>query len=327
MNAKWEVKKLKTYKNSLATEPKDITKEDLESINCYSRRELCADELYIFSLILCDNEIDRDYERFSGDSLLKLAEMFKGKTGVFDHQATSKNQAARIYKTEVLENGEENSIGEAYMQLKAWAYMVKSGKNSDLILEIDAGIKKEVSVGCSVGRHVCSICGGSGCGHKKGGCYDEKLCYFTLEDPTDAYEWSFVAVPAQKNAGVTKGYKDSPAFLKEASLEKLFAASTDVILKRDMLMRMRGDYEQLCGLAGLGLKFKEKQKAELIKYMLLAGEADSKTIYSLADKLDISETEAFIRVYKEKAAKQYPVKSQLEAGCENENNASEFKLV
>ena len=35
------------------------------------------------------------------------------------------------------------------------------------------------------------------------------LCHTILSDITDAYEWSFVAVPAQRNAGVTKQYGGS----------------------------------------------------------------------------------------------------------------------
>ena len=34
-------------------------------------------------------------------------------------------------------------------------------------------------------------------------------CYVILDDVTDAYEWSFVAVPAQINAGVTKRFGNS----------------------------------------------------------------------------------------------------------------------
>ena len=45
-----------------------------------------------------------------------------------------------------------------------------------------------------------------GCDHEKGGEYGGKLCYHILDEPLDAYEWSFVAVPAQVNAGVTKRF-------------------------------------------------------------------------------------------------------------------------
>ena len=100
--------------------------------------------------------------------------------------------------------------GEVYCALRADAYMVRSPENQGLILEIDGGIKKEVSVGCSIGKKVCSICGAdrqeATCGHQPGKKYGGRLCYTLLEDPTDAYEWSFVAVPAQPAAGVTKSH-------------------------------------------------------------------------------------------------------------------------
>ena len=37
---------------------------------------------------------------------------------------------------------------------------------------------------------------------------DEGFCFLNLDDPSDAYELSFVAVPAQRNAGVTKAVND-----------------------------------------------------------------------------------------------------------------------
>ena len=40
------------------------TGEQLAKINRFSRRELSVEEVYVFSLLLCDNEVDRDYERF-----------------------------------------------------------------------------------------------------------------------------------------------------------------------------------------------------------------------------------------------------------------------
>ena len=45
-------------------------------------------------------------------------------------------------------------------------------------------------------------------GHIKGEKYDGKPCVGDLIDPTDAYEFSFVAVPSQRGAGVTKSAKN-----------------------------------------------------------------------------------------------------------------------
>ena len=177
-------------------------REDMVLINRLAREELTAEQVYTFSLRLCDNEIDRDWERFDQKALEGLRELFAGKSGIFDHHWSAQGQTARLYKTELCREEGRTAAGDPCLYLKGWAYMLRSEKNRELIDEIEAGIKKEVSVGCSVARRVCSICGEERCGHQGGRAYDGKLCFFTLQDPTDAYEWSFVAVPAQREAGV-----------------------------------------------------------------------------------------------------------------------------
>ena len=184
---------------------------DIELINKLTRRDFTENELYIFPVRLCDNEIDRDYERFSDTALEELKTLFIGKTGIFDHNPSAGNQVARVFDTEVAAANEKStSDGRPYKYLKAKAYMVRTAANKALIDEIDAGIKKEVSVSCSANKRICSVCGcdrrKSGCSHEKGKMYGEKLCHTILDGITDVYEWSFVAVPAQINAGVTKKY-------------------------------------------------------------------------------------------------------------------------
>ena len=185
--------------------------EELELISKFARKKLSSEELYTFSLVLCDNENDRDNERFTVSALYELAELFVGKTGIFDHNMRSADQTARIYAAEVVvDSSKKTSAGEDYNYIKAKAYMVRTDKNKDLIAEIDAGIKKETSVGCCVKTIRCSICGKKikteGCEHQKGKVYGGKLCSYLLSDAADAYEWSFVAVPAQRNAGVIKSF-------------------------------------------------------------------------------------------------------------------------
>ncbi|MBR3588281.1 MAG: hypothetical protein IKL16_01835 [Clostridia bacterium] len=177
-----------------------LTEEELAKINKYSLTELTEKDIFAFNVILCDNEIDRDFECFDRDALEKLAELFVGKTGILNHEMKAENQVARIYSAEV-------ETEDTHSRLKARAYMLRSEKNSSLIDEICAGIKKEVSVNVAVSEIVCSVCGEdvkhSHCEHIKG-----KDCYHILKNPTDAYEWSFVAVPAQKNAGTVKSFAE-----------------------------------------------------------------------------------------------------------------------
>ncbi len=195
--------------NTKTLTPFEATEKDMAKINSYSRRKLNPEEIYTFSMILCANDVDRDCEAFTKEALDKMSKLFEGTTGIQDHKAYSKNQIARIYKTSVIKTNEKTMYGEDKYLLKAWAYMVKSENNKDLILKIDAGIVKEVSVCCNIKQKICSICGekyDGSCNHVLGKKYGDSLCYVKLKEPCDAYEWSFVAVPAQPEAGVVKHF-------------------------------------------------------------------------------------------------------------------------
>lgn len=187
-----------------------ISDAELALVNQHSLKELKAEDVFTFKVAMCDNEIDRDFEVFPLSSLKRLADLYVGKTVISNHRALAENQVARIYSTEVVGGDKQASTSEQYSQLVAHCYMVRTDSNKDLITEIESGIKKEVSVGCRIGSAVCSICGVDNrktwCEHYNGKTYDGQQCYFRLENPTDAYELSFVAIPAQPKAGVTKSY-------------------------------------------------------------------------------------------------------------------------
>ena len=222
------------------------TAAQLEAINAQARAKMTAEQVYVFSLRLCDDQIDRDGERFDTAALPALAEMFIGKTGIVDHKWSSDSQVARIFSAEVVR---EDSVS----YIKAWAYIRRGGNADEVIADIEAGIKKEVSVGCSMGRSVCSICGGDYgvCGHQKGEYYDGQLCCAILQEPMDAYEFSFVAVPAQREAGVLKGM-GSKRCLKELAEE--FGAQSE--------------YRALYKQAQLGIVYEKLLQDEVVRLCL-----------------------------------------------------------
>ena len=190
------------------------TAVQLEEINALAKARLNGEQVYVFSLRLCDDQVDRDNERFDTAALAGLAKLFIGKTGIVDHKWSAENQVARIFETQVVKEK-----GVSY--IKAWAYIRRGGANDEVIADIEAGIKKEVSVGCAMGRCVCSVCGSEygTCGHMKGESYDGQVCCAILQEPVDAYEFSFVAVPAQRDAGVLKALGGGKRNLKELAEE------------------------------------------------------------------------------------------------------------
>jgi hypothetical protein len=148
-----------------------VTNDEMALINAYSRRTLTKDEVYVFGVVLCDNDIDRDNERFTVESLFELEKLFVGKTGIFDHSPTAKNQTARIFACSVESvGGRKTANGDDYFRLTARAYIPKTKGNEEIIQAIDSGILKEVSIGCAAGEVRCGICDENinHCAHIKG---------------------------------------------------------------------------------------------------------------------------------------------------------------
>lgn len=241
-----------------------VSREDLAQVNTLTRREVKAEEVYTFAVRLCDNEIDRDWERFDEETLEQLGRLFVGVSGVFDHQWSARGQAARIYRTQVVREASLTGDGRPYCYLKGWAYMMRTEENQPLIAEIDGGIKREVSVGCAVEQVLCSVCGQGldSCGHEKGEEYEGKVCHGVLKGATDAYEWSFVAVPAQRRAGVIKSAGrglEAEAQLGRRYLKSLrrevvrLAGLAQPEAEHDLLVRVadRLEEQELLGLAKL----------------------------------------------------------------------------
>jgi hypothetical protein len=260
--------------------------DELALINGLSRRELGADEVYTFALRLCDNDVDRDFERFDDETLDELAPMFVGVSGVFDHQWSARGQTARIYRTQVVGgDGTLTGDGRPYRFLKGWAYMMRTDENAALIAEIDGGIKREVSVGCAVERVVCSVCGQElgECIHEKGEEYDGQICCGVLTGARDVYEWSFVAVPAQRKAGV----------IKSAG------------------RRMEDE-------ARLGRKYLKSLRREMVRTAKIAEpEADRRLLEQVAAKLDEGELLGLIKLYQGKADRLLKPRVQLSYGGED----------
>ena len=196
------------------------TPEQLELINRQSKTALTADQVYCFSVRLCDDRPDRDNERFDTEALPRLAALFIGKPGICDHSWSARDQVARIFDARTEPEGEATI-------LRAWAYMLRGEKTDRIIANSEAGIHREVSVGCAMGARRCSVCGADygSCEHRKGQRYGDRTCFCVLCDPLDAYEFSFVAVPAQPAAGVMKRLGEDETGRRNEELARRYMAS------------------------------------------------------------------------------------------------------
>ena len=267
------------------------TAMQLETINAQAKAQLTQEQVYVFSLRLCDDQVDRDFERFDTGALGALASLFIGKTGVVDHKWSADKQIARIFETQVVK---ENGVS----YIKAWAYIRRGGSNDEVIADIEAGIKKEVSVGCAMGMAVCSVCGSEygTCGHRKGEAYDGQVCCAILKEPMDAYEFSFVAVPAQREAGVLKALGGRKTCLKELAEE--FGA--------------QAEYRALHKQAELGRRYEKELQDSVVRLGLsLELGVSEPVLRNLAKTAAAEDLLALKTAWEEKLNEMLPVTTQL----------------
>ena len=155
-----------------------------------------------------------------------------------------------------------------------------------------------------MGKATCSICGQpyGVCEHRKGERYGGRQCLAVLSEPTDAYEFSFVAVPAQRQAGVTKGRKGGVSMtLKE------LVTSTGTPEQQDSLREL----EQA---AQFGRVCRKELLDEVVRLGLVVDlGADEATLRKACAALELPELKAWRGALEQKAAALFPPQAQLPA--------------
>lgn len=205
----------------------DITKE-FEHIKPLVSDDTTAEQLYIFSLRMCNNEIDSDYDKLSETFLQQFAEHINNGTAplIKDHTWSSDGQIGRVYRAEVLSDG-VNSLGEPFTYVLGYAYVSAS---SEVVARIKLGLLSEVSVGFDGSAYTCSVCGepvkshDHQCpqGHVFGSIHEDAPIYRNVNQCLAALECSFVPVPAQEGAEIqSKSDKKEGRRVKKSEFLKI----------------------------------------------------------------------------------------------------------
>ena len=100
--------------------PHTVSAEDLALINRLSKANLTAEQVYTFALRLCDNEVDRDWERFDEHGLEALSQLFTGKSGIFDHNWSAEGRTARLFEPDFRRGDGLTRRGERCRVVNGW---------------------------------------------------------------------------------------------------------------------------------------------------------------------------------------------------------------
>lgn len=204
----------------------DVTKE-FEFIRPMVSADTIAEQLYIFSIKMCNSEIDSDFDKLTPAFLTQFAEYINSSPIplIKDHCWIAENQIGRVYRAEVLSEGLD-SIGEPYTYVLGYAYVAA---NSEIVARLKLGLLSEVSVGFDGKGYTCSSCGAdvlshdSQCpnGHIFGSTIEGVTVYRNVGECTSALECSFVPVPAQDGAEVQSKSKEVKKVKRSEFFKKL----------------------------------------------------------------------------------------------------------
>jgi hypothetical protein len=194
----------------------EITAADLALINTLAPKPLRADQVYIRSMYLCSSQLCiSDGCRFSRQALEEITQKVIGQSVLTGHNRSSL-PLARFFKAIVVPRG-ENEEGESIFFVQAWFYWLRDTSGAkDLLLNIDGGVYREVSLAWKFNQWRCSICDAQNgmCSHRVGERYNEKLCYRWIDHIVDVLEGSLVYKSADRYTCLS-AERSEAAFIEE----------------------------------------------------------------------------------------------------------------
>lgn len=188
----------------------DPSADQLAAIRTYTLAELSPDQVYVRTFAVAHNAIDRDNECFDESLLSNYAETLPGKGVFIKHPSgwdgDSGPGKGRCFGAHVerMSHDEARTLlrapslqwppgSDTAVVLMADAYIVRTASNADLLLEIDAGIVSDVSIGGTVKDR-----------ERVTDAEGRELNVWRLTGPGEALEFSFVWLGAQPGARAVK---------------------------------------------------------------------------------------------------------------------------
>lgn len=166
-------------------------------------------DYYVFKIILCNNDVDKDHDKFSIQTLYQIRDMAIGKNGILDTMPNKENKfnIARIFDCSVeYDKGKTTIDGEPLFYVQAYAFLDKRISDGCGVIaqKIKEGFYNEISVGCSIYEsHKASL-------------FDSELApeyeITVIDSIADLYEWAIVQKPDVLNCPLKR--KDGKCLLE-----------------------------------------------------------------------------------------------------------------
>ena len=175
-----------------ATESAEDEAALLAAVNRFTLRPLTRDEIAVFTLDLCHNQVDRHFSRFPDAELERISELVVGRPLMERHDLRGSLPRGTFFRAQLVRDG-------ARLSVRAEVYVLRTADNAGFIANIEGGVYRETSIGFAFRRPECSICGEDirTCPHVPGRDYGGVRCHFVMHEVTEVIEGSVVASGSQ----------------------------------------------------------------------------------------------------------------------------------
>ncbi len=179
----------------------------MEAINRFALRPLAEEEVAVFTLDLCNNEVDRHYSRFPEEELERINRMTPGRPLMERHDLSGSLPRGTFFRSRLHREDRRVSV-------RPEVYVLRAPGNRDFILNIEGGVYRETSIGFSFRRPECSVCGKDlrTCAHVPGRRYGDKVCHFVMRDVLEVLEGSVVPAGSQGTRFIAQQREEARAF-------------------------------------------------------------------------------------------------------------------
>lgn len=186
--------------------------DPLPEIHRYALRPVAREEVAVFTLDLCHNQVDRHHSRFPEEELEKVNAMAPGRPLMERHDLRGSLPRGTFFRSQLHRAGDRVSV-------RPDVYVMRTAENAHFILNIEGGVYRETSIGFSFRMPECSVCGRDlrTCDHVPGRSYGDAQCHFIMRDVLEVIEGSVVSSGSQGTGFVSQARVTGPvAALEEA---------------------------------------------------------------------------------------------------------------
>lgn len=171
-----------------------------EAVNRYALRALDPGEYAVFTLNLCNNQIDRHFSRFPEEELARINDLVPGRPLMERHDLRGSLPRGRFFRSALHREG-------GVVSVRPEVYVLRTAENADFILNIEGGVYRETSIGFSFRTPECSVCGKDlrTCEHVPGRAYGGDTCHFIMREVLEVAEGSVVSAGSQGTGFVREG--------------------------------------------------------------------------------------------------------------------------